>query len=143
MTRSNSPQTRMPQRRVADRWCSRRLVPLVPLALGGVVLIAAATAGNLMGGLTWFALLAAGAGLSAFGQRFEAARRAPSHDEEEREAKITSGAMSVAGTVLVIALTGCIGFTLAHGETTSPYTALLGVGGLSYVIALVALRHRS
>jgi hypothetical protein len=51
--------------------------------------------------------------------------------------------MSIVGTVLVIARTDCIGFTLAHGETPSPYTALLGVGGLSYVIALVALRHRS
>jgi hypothetical protein len=71
------------------------------------------------------------------------ARRAPSHNEEEREARITTGAMSIVGTVLVIARTDCIGFTLAHGETTSPYTALLGVGGLSYVIALVALAHRS
>jgi hypothetical protein len=45
--------------------------------------------------------------------------------------------------VLVVVLTGCIAFTLARGETTSPYTALMAVGGISYVIALVALRNHS
>jgi hypothetical protein len=49
--------------------------------------------------------------------------------------------MSITGTVLVIAITGCAVFTLARGESTSPYTALLAVGGISYTIASLALRN--
>jgi hypothetical protein len=48
--------------------------------------------------------------------------------------------MSIVGTVLVIAITGCAAFAPARGESTSPYTALLAVGGISYVIARVTLR---
>jgi len=143
MTQSNRPQPTVPQGRAADRWRSRRFVPLVPVALGGVALIAEATAGHLVGGLAWFAILAAGGGLSAVAERFETARRGPRHHEEALEAKLRAGAMSITGTVLVIALTGCIAFTLARGDCTSPYAALLCVGGISYVIGLVALRHRS
>ena len=143
MTQANSPQTPVHQGRAADRWRSRRFVPLVPVALGAVLLIAEAMAGHLVGGLAWFAILAAGGGLSAVAERFETARRGPRHNEEELEAKLRAGAMSIAGTVLVIALTGCVAFTLARGDSTSPYAALLCLGGISYVIGLVALRHRS
>ncbi len=48
--------------------------------------------------------------------------------------------MSIAGTVLVIAITGCTAFTLVRGESTSPYTQLLAVGGVSYLAALLSLR---
>ena len=51
--------------------------------------------------------------------------------------------MSITGIVLVIVPTACIAVTLARGESTSPYAALTAVGGVSYVVALLALRHRS
>ena len=51
--------------------------------------------------------------------------------------------MSITGIVLVIVLTACIAFTLARGESTSPYAALTAIGGVSYVVALVVLRYRS
>jgi hypothetical protein len=88
----------------------------------------------------WFAALAAVGALSAIAERLQTARRSGTHAEHEQEATINSRAMSVAGTVLVIALTGCIAFTLARGQSTNPYTPLLAVGGISYVVALAALR---
>ncbi|HUA04136.1 MAG TPA: hypothetical protein VMB27_09545 [Solirubrobacteraceae bacterium] len=38
-----------------------------------------------------------------------------------------------------VATTGCAAFTLARGQSTSPYTALLAVGGISYAVATLAL----
>ena len=114
----------------------------MPVALGGVVLIAAATAGHPVSGLIWFAVLAAVGGLSAFSGRLESVRRGGRQIEDEREAMINTRAMSIAGTVLIIVITGCIAVALARGQSTSPYAALMAVGGISYVVALVALRRR-
>ncbi len=107
------------------------------------MLIAAATDGHLVKGLAWFAVLAAGGGLSAIAGHIDAARGGRADIEEHRAAMINARAMSITGTVLVIALTGCIAFTLARGESTSPYIPLLGIGGIAYVAALVTLRRRS
>lgn len=87
------------------------------------------------------AVLSAIGALSLVAARFEAARRGRRHDEDERAAIINTRAMSIAGTVLVIAITGCAAFTLARGESTSPYTALLAIGGISYAVALLALGY--
>ncbi len=124
---------------VTDQWRPRWLVPLAPVALGGVILVATTTTGHLLSGMAWFAVLAAVGALSAIAGRFEAARRGRRHVGDEREAIINTGTMSIAGTVLVIALTGCIAFTLTRGESTSPYTALLAVAGITYAVALIAL----
>lgn len=139
MTRPNS-KTRTARAEPTNQWRSRWLVPLVPVALGAVVLVAATTTGRLLSGLAWSVALAAVGALSAIAGRFEAARRGRRQVGDEREAIITARAMSIAGTVLVITLTGCTAFTLVRGESTSPYTALLAVGGITYVVALIALR---
>jgi hypothetical protein len=128
---------------VTNQRRSRRLVPLVPVALGGVIVVAAATTGRLLSGLAWFAVLTALGALSVIAGQFEAARGRRRHVDDEREAIINARAISIAGTVLVLALTGCTAFTLARGESTSPYAALLAVGGIAYAAALMALRHRS
>ena len=141
MTRPNS-KTHTARAEPTDQWRPRWLVPLVPVALGAVVLVAATTTGHLLSGLAWFAALAAVGALSAIAGRFEAARRGRRHVGDEREAIINARAMSIAGTVLVIALTGCSAFTLVRGESTSPYTVLLAVGGITYVVALIALQAK-
>jgi hypothetical protein len=123
---------------------TRWLIPLVPAALGGVILVAAVTTGHILSGVVWFTVLAAIGALSAVAGRFESGRRGGGDVDDgdgEREAIITTRAMSIAGTVLVIAITGCAVFTLARGESTSPYTPLLAVGGFTYVVALLALRY--
>jgi uncharacterized membrane protein len=139
MTRQNSPNNDEVRASDTDQWPPRWLIPLVPAALGAVILVAAAMSGHTLSGVAWFAVLAAIGALSPVAARFEAARRGPRHDEDERAAIINTRAMSITGTVLVIAITGCAAFTLARGETTTPYTALLAVGGISYAVAMLML----
>ena len=141
MTRQNSSNNDDARAGDTDQWRPRWLIPLVPAALGNVILAAAAMSGHIVSGVVWFAVLAAIGALSPVAGRFEAARRGPRHNEDERAAIINTRAMSIAGTVLVIAITGCAAFTLARGENTSPYTALLAVGGISYAVAMLALRN--
>ena len=141
MTRPNTPETHASHRGVTNQSRSRWLVPLVPPALGGVILVAAATNEHLLSGLIGFAALAAVGVVSAITGPVKAARRGLSPTEGEREAIINSRAMSAVGTVLVIALTGCVVFTLTRGQSTTPYTALLAIGGTSYAVALLALRN--
>lgn len=119
---------------------SHWLVRLVPATLGAVILVAALMAGRILSGVVWFAVLSALGALSPVAARFEAARRGRGDAGDEREAIINSRAMSIVGTILVIVITGCAVFRLARGESTSPYTALLAVGGVSYAIASLALR---
>jgi hypothetical protein len=118
-------------------------VSAVIVGLGGVILAAEATDGDLTSGLVWFAVLAVLGALHAFGGRFEAVRLARGEEEDEREAMINTRALALAGTVLVIVLTGCIVFELARGESPSPYTQLMAVGGVTYAAALLVLRRRS
>ena len=125
------------------QWRSRWLIPFLPAALGAVILVAAVTNGRILSGLVWFAVLSAIGALSPVAARFETAHRGRRHHDEEREATISTRAMSIAGTVLVIAITGCAVFTLARGSSGSPYTALLAVGGSSYALASLALRHET
>ncbi len=117
---------------VTNQRRSRWLIPLVPAALGGVILVATATTGHILSGMIWFTVFACFGALLAMA----------GHVEDERAAIISTRAMSVVGTVLVIAITGCAVFTLVRGENTSPWTTLLAVAGTSYVIASVALRKR-
>jgi hypothetical protein len=140
MTRPDTPNNHNARARVTDQWCARWLIPLVPAALGAVVLVAAAMAGHILTGVVWFAALSAIGALSSVAARLEAARRGRRQDQDEHEAIINTRAMSIAGTVLIIAITGCATFTLVRGESTSPYTALLAVGGISYALALLASR---
>lgn len=140
MTRPNTPNKCNPHLGVRDQWRSRWLIPLLPAALGAVILVAALMTGRILSGVVWFAVLSAIGALSPVASRFEAARGRSSHEQDEREAAINARAMSIAGTVLVIVITGCAAFTLARGESTGPYTALLAVGGISYAVALLAFR---
>ena len=143
MTRQNSPNNDDARAGDSEQWPPRWLIPLVPAALGTVILVAAAISGHILSGVVWFAVLAAIGALSPVATRFEAARRLPRHDEGERAAIINMRAMSITGTVLVIAITGCAAFTLVRGQSTSPYTALLAVGGISYAAAMLGQRNRT
>jgi hypothetical protein len=141
MRRPNSSNTDDARPGDTDGWRSRWVVPLVAAALGAVILVAAAISGHILSGVVWFAVLSAISALSPVAARVEAARRGRRHDEDERAAIINMRAMSIAGTVLVIAITGCAAFTLVREQSTSPYTALLAVGGISYAAAMLGLRN--
>ena len=141
MPRPNSPSNHNARADLIDQRRSRRLIPLVPAAPGAVILVATAMGGHILSGLVWFAVLSAIGPLTSLARRFEAERRGRRHDDDAREAIINTRAMSIVGTVLVVAITGCAAFTLARGESTNPYTALLAVGGISSAIAALALRY--
>jgi hypothetical protein len=137
MTRPESP---MPP--AFDRpW--RWLMPLVPVALGAVILVAEAADDDLASGLGWFAVLAAVGALLAFGGRFQAVRDARGDGEDEREAMIGSHAMAAAGTAMILVLTGAVVFELARGESPTAYVWVLAVGGATYALVLLALRRYS
>jgi hypothetical protein len=138
MTRPENPTSPVPNRGPAS-W----LMPLVPAALGGVILVAEATDGDLGSGLAWFAILVAIAALLRFGGRFQAVRDARGDGEDERDAMIGSRAMAVAGTTMILVLTGAIVFELARGEDPAPYTFVIAAGGAAYAVALLALRRYS
>ncbi len=114
------------------------LVPLVAVALGGVLLAAEASAGDLASGLAWFAVIAAGAALLAYGGRFASVRDARGDTEDERDALINTRAMAAAGIVLVVALTGGIVYQLVRGDDPSPYAELMAAGGATYAVSLLA-----
>lgn len=135
------PHNAMPP--MLDPRASRWLIPLMPAALGGVILVAEATDGELAGGLAWFAVLAALAALLAFGGRFQAVRDARGDAEDERDLMIGTRAMAAAGTAMILVLTGTIVFELARGDDPSPYTYVIAVGGAVYAVALLALRRYS
>ena len=74
----------------------------------------------------------------------EAARQATGFGtEDEREALINTRAMSFAGIVWTLLLTGAIVVQLLRGESPSPYYQLMAAGGLTYAVALLVLRWRS
>jgi len=141
MTRPSTPHKHDARAGLRYQWRARWLIPLLPSALGAVIFVAAAMTGRILSGVVWFAVLSAIGALSPVTARFEAAHRGHPHHDDEREAAINTHAMSIAGTVLVIAITGCAVFTLARGQSSSPYTALLAVGGISYALASLALRY--
>lgn len=142
MTQPDRPISERERPSVPDRWRSRWAVPVVTVGLGAVILVAEVMNENLASGLVWFAVMATLGALYAFGGRFEAVRQARGEEEDEREWLINTRAMALAGTVLVVLLTGAIVFELARGEDPSPYTQLMAVGGASYAIALLVLRRR-
>lgn len=121
---------------------SQWLMPLVAVGLGGVILAAEAANGDLQEGLVWFAVLTAIGALLAFGGRFQAVRDARGGEDDEREALIGTRALAATGIVLVLVLTGFIVFRLARGDDPAPYTYIIAAGGITYVVALLALHRR-
>ena len=141
MTRPENSNNHNARAGVTHQSRSRWLIPLTPAALGAIIFVAAVLAGRIVSGVLWFAVLSAIGALSPIAARFEGAHRGRRHHDDERDAVINARAMSFAGTALVIVITGCAAFTLARGESTSPYAELLAVGGISYAIAFLALRY--
>jgi len=134
---------RQPTPSATPRRPSDWLIPLAPVALGGVVLAAEATNDNLTSGLVWFGLLTAAGAVLAFGGRFESVREARGETEDERDRVINLSAMATAGIAMILLLTGFIVFELVQGDDPRPYTYVAAGGGVSYLAALVFFRRRT
>jgi hypothetical protein len=119
------------------------LLPAIYIALGIVILVAQAIDGHAAAGFGWFLVMLAIGAVYSLGGRFEVIRQARGDFADERDASINRRAMATTGTVLTVVLTACIVFNLARGDSPSPYSELMTVGGLAYLASLIALRYRS
>ncbi|HWT25475.1 MAG TPA: hypothetical protein VN213_18365 [Solirubrobacteraceae bacterium] len=124
-------------------WRSRWWTPLLALVLGGVVLAAMAVGGDPGGGLRAFGVMAAVAALFHLGGRSETLRGLGGPGRDERWSLIDLRATAFAGLVVIAVLAGAWLWELSHGEDGSPYSEVMAVGGIAYILAIVVLRRRS
>jgi hypothetical protein len=121
----------------------RWLLPLFSLALGACALVAFWHGGDVGQGLVSFAILAAFGAVFAFGGRSETIRGLRGDGRDEYWARLDLTATALAGIVLISLVVGMCFWEWAHGRDGSPYSQLGAVGGLAYVVAVVALRLRA
>ena len=118
-------------------------MPLLSLALGGVVFAAMAVGGNPGDGLKSLSVFVVVAAVFALGGRSDTLRGLGGPGRDERWSMIDLGATAFAGVTLVLALTGAWLWELADGGDGGPYGQLLAIGGLSYIAAIAFGRRRS
>ena len=123
-------------------WRRRWWMPLVSLALGGILFAAMAVGGNPGDGAKSFAVMAAVAAAFAFGTRSETLQGLGGPARDERWELIDLRATALAGMVTLTAILGCWLWELAHGRDGGPYGQLAAVGGVAYVVAVAVGRRR-
>ncbi len=117
-------------------------MPLLSLALGGLVFAAMAVGGNPADGLKSFAVLAAVAVVFLVGSRSDTLRGLGGPGRDERWAMIDTRASAFAGFVLIVVLTGGWLWELSQGDDGSVYSRVLAIGGIAYLLAIACLRTR-
>ena len=125
-------------------WRGRWWTPVVALALGGVMFAAMSAGGDSAAGAKSFAVMAVVAAVFWLGGRSSetiAGLGGPGRDE--RWAAIDLRATSIAGLVVALAIGGSWLWELARGEDGSPYSQLLAIAGIAYIVAVAVLRRRS
>lgn len=109
--------------------------------------------GVILGGATWLgghpaAGLASLALMTVFGLvillagRSETIRGLRGDGRDERFAQIDLRATALSGVVLIIALIVAFVVEVAHGRNGNPYSWLLAVAGVSYLVAVIIQRWR-
>jgi hypothetical protein len=122
---------------------SKWLVPLFSVALGVVVFVAQSIGGDPKSGLGSLAIMTAFGALVLFGGRSETIRGLRGDGRDERFRQIDIHATAIAGLAVITAIIVAFVVELARGHNGSPYTWLGAIGGLAYLIAIVAFRLRS
>jgi hypothetical protein len=124
-------------------WRSRWWMPCFCLFLGALMFGAFAIGGDVGGGLTSFAIMAALGAVFAFGRRSETLQGIGGPARDERWEMIDLRAVASTGIVLVTVIIGAFLYEIADGQDGNPYSLLGAIGGLSYVISVAILRSRS
>lgn len=124
-------------------WRSKWWMPLFALLLGGLVFAAMAVGGNPADGLKSFGVMAAVAALFYFGGRSDTLRGLGGPGRDERWSMIDLRATAFAGFVLIAVLAGAWLWELFQGNDGSPYSQVMAVGGIAYILAIAFLRWRS
>jgi len=124
-------------------WRSRWWMPLFALLLGALVFAAMAVGGNPGDGVKGFGVMAAVAAVFWFGGRSETVSGIGGPGRDERWELIDLRATAFAGVVVLTVLAGAWLWELAQGDGGSPYSQVLAIGGVAYIVALAVLRRRA
>ncbi|MEX2237754.1 MAG: hypothetical protein WEB00_09495 [Dehalococcoidia bacterium] len=118
-------------------------MPLFSVGLGAVMAAAFWIGGSLESGLEALAVMAAVGAVFFFGWRNETIAGLGGPGRDERWAMIDSRASGLAGLFLLALIAGLWLVEIAQGEDASPYTQLLAVSGVAYLVAMLYLKWRS
>jgi multisubunit Na+/H+ antiporter MnhB subunit len=121
---------------------SKWFLPLFPLALGVVVLVAQWIGGDPGGGLVSFAILAAFGLLVLLGGRSETVRGLRGDGRDERFRQMDIHASAIAGLAVISAIIVAFIVELARGHDGNPYGWLGAIAGIAYLAAIVVFRIR-
>jgi hypothetical protein len=121
---------------------SKWFQPGVALGLGALLLGAMWIGGDLRSGVYSLLVMVGFGALILFGGRSETIRGLRGDGRDERFRQIDVAATAIAGMVVITAIIGAFLVEVARGEDGSPYAQLGAIGGIAYVLAIVALRLR-
>jgi hypothetical protein len=122
---------------------SKWFLPAFSVALGAIVFAAQWAGGDLSGALISFAILVGAGAIFLFGGRWsETIRGLRGDGRDERFMEMDIHATALAGMALITAIIVAFIVELARGEDGMPYAWLGAIGGVAYLIAIVALRLR-
>jgi hypothetical protein len=121
---------------------SKWFTPLFAVALGLVMFAAQWIGGNPRSGLGSLAIMSAFGALVLFGGRSETIRGLRGDGRDERFREIDIHATAIAGMAVITAIIVAFIVELARGHSGMPYAWLGAVGGLAYLLAVIAFRLR-
>lgn len=121
---------------------SKWFVPLLSVALGIVVFAAQWVGGDPGSGLVSLAIMTGFGALILLGGRSETVRGLRGDGRDERFRKIDIHATALAGLAVITAIIVAFVIELARGHSGAPYGWLGGIGGLTYVVAIIVFRIR-
>jgi hypothetical protein len=121
---------------------SKWFVPLLSVALGIVVFAAQWVGGDPGSGLVSLAIMTGFGALILLGGRSETIRGLRGDGRDERFRKIDIHATALAGLAVITAIIVAFVIELARGHSGAPYGWLGGIGGLTYVVAIIVFRIR-
>jgi hypothetical protein len=124
-------------------WRSRWWTPSFSLFLGVLIFAALALGGEPEDGALGFAVMAVLAAAFLLGSRSETLQGLGGPGRDERWAMIDLRASAFTGMTVLTALIGVWLYELAQGEDGNPYGQILALAGVTYVLAVLVIRHRS
>lgn len=122
---------------------SKWFLPIFSVGLGLVFLIVQWIGGSPGSGLASLGIMTAFAAVILVGgQRSETIRGLRGDGRDERFRKIDIHATALSGLAVIIAVIIGAAVELARGNSGAPFTWLGAIGGIAYLVAVVALRLR-
>jgi hypothetical protein len=121
---------------------SKWFLPLFSVALGVVVLVAQSIGGDPRGGVISLAIMSGFGVLVLLGGRSETVRGLRGDGRDERFRQIDIHATAIAGLAVITTVIVAFLIEVARGHDGAPYSWIGAIGGLAYLVAVVALRIR-